>query len=137
MTRTPITSFPAAGHKPNPLVRRALKLIETRACDGLTVKEIARELGISRLMLHREFLIRFSKTPAQMLKLTRMNAAKTLLATTDLPIKQVAHGGLCAGVEFLCHLSQAPGPVAQRVSVRERAWQGRAGHAKKKQVREK
>ena len=39
------------GNKPDGTVARALRLIESRACDGLTVKEVASVLRISRQAL--------------------------------------------------------------------------------------
>jgi len=71
-------------------VHRAMEMIAARACDGLTPKEIARTLRISRLTLQREVQAHFSKTPAQILKLARLRRAKELLTSTQLPIKQIA-----------------------------------------------
>jgi len=83
----PVTAVAPTATSP---VHLAMKMIESRACDGLTVKQILRELGISRLRLEREFEAQLGKMPGQMLKLVRLNRAKDLLIGTDLPIKQVA-----------------------------------------------
>jgi len=69
---------------------RAKGLIALRACAGLTIKELAAALGVSRSTLEREFESEPGGTPAQMIKLARLARAGELLAETDLLIKQIA-----------------------------------------------
>ena len=72
------------------LCQKALRIISQRACDGLTVKDMLRELHVSRLALEREFAAHVGKTPGQMLKESRLARARELLTTTQLPIKRIA-----------------------------------------------
>jgi len=65
-------------------------MIESRACEGLTVEGLAAGLRISRSTLEREFEAELGKTPAQMLKVVRLTRACELLAGTDLLVKQIA-----------------------------------------------
>jgi len=90
MSRSKTIPALPAGRQVNDTARRAMRLIESRACDGLTVKEIAETLQISRWTLHREFVAHFSKTAAQMLKLARLKRARELLVGSELAVKQIS-----------------------------------------------
>jgi AraC family transcriptional regulator, regulatory protein of adaptative response / methylated-DNA-[protein]-cysteine methyltransferase len=73
-------------------VARGLRLIARGALDGreATVGELAARLGIGERHLVRLFTRHLGASPGQIAKTARVQRAKRLLDTTDLPVSQVA-----------------------------------------------
>lgn len=85
----------------DPDLVKALKLIREHASDGINVKDLLREIPLSR----RVFEFRFQKllgcTPHEMLIRTRMDRVKQLLRETDLTLDAIAHRSGFAHVEYM------------------------------------
>ena len=60
------------------------------AQDGVTVQDVARQIGVSREHLSRCFQKRFGMSPRQFCLEQRMRKACVLLKDTDMPIKAIA-----------------------------------------------
>ncbi|OJW21441.1 MAG: transcriptional regulator [Rhodospirillales bacterium 69-11] len=71
---------------------RALRLIEAGALDpdGATVDALASRLGVGARHLARLFARHVGASPAQVARTARVQRAKRLLDTTDLPMSEVA-----------------------------------------------
>ncbi len=74
----------------DPLLRKALRTIRERACDGLTVEEVARSAGWSRRTLERQMKVHLGRTPHQAIRRIQFERARELLAETRLKISGVA-----------------------------------------------
>ena len=72
------------------VVRKALGIIRLRACEGLTVNELATTLGVNRRMLIRRFDESLGTAPIDEINHVRMIVAKQLLGISMLPISEVA-----------------------------------------------
>jgi AraC family transcriptional regulator of adaptative response / DNA-3-methyladenine glycosylase II len=72
-------------------VERALKLIEAGALDHGRVDELAERLGVSPRHLTRLFRHHLGASPAQTARTLRLQRAKRLLNTTDLPVTEIAY----------------------------------------------
>lgn len=71
---------------------RALRLIEAGALDrqGATVETLAERLGVGARHLSRLFTRHVGASPVQVARTARVQRAKRLLDTTDLPMQEVA-----------------------------------------------
>lgn len=74
----------------DPDLRRALRLIRAKACDGLTADEIANATDLSRRALDRQFAKTFGRSIHDEIVRTKLRAAKRLLAESDLKLAAVA-----------------------------------------------
>ncbi|QMU71689.1 AraC family transcriptional regulator [Streptacidiphilus sp. P02-A3a] len=72
--------------------RRALHLLARDFDQPVSINSIARELAVSRDTLAVAVREVTGSTPSDFLTRYRLNRAKSLLAETDLPVAQVAHG---------------------------------------------
>lgn len=71
-------------------VQQAMKYISTHLSSDLSLQRIAREVHLSPSHLVRLFRMRLNHSPHEYIMLMRMDRAKYLLKTTDLPVKAVA-----------------------------------------------
>lgn len=69
---------------------KALRFIRANACDPISVDEIARASGVSRSVLQRRFRTSLNETILEAILTVRTNRAKEMLATTSLPLPDVA-----------------------------------------------
>jgi LacI family transcriptional regulator len=74
----------------DPQLAAALRLIRERACDGLTVREIVKQSGLSRTSLERRFRDVLGRTPQAEIRGVQMKRVRQLLAETDLPLERIA-----------------------------------------------
>lgn len=74
----------------DPSVARAISVIRRRAPEGLTVKELLREVPLSRRALEHRFRKRLGRTPREEIQRLRLERARLLLATTDLPVGRIS-----------------------------------------------
>jgi LacI family transcriptional regulator len=68
----------------------ALQIIRGRACRGLRVNDVLREVPASRSWLDRRFRQVIGHTPREEIRNVQLQQAAILLETTDLPLKQIA-----------------------------------------------
>ncbi len=71
-------------------VRQARRLIETQYMQPLTLDDLARHVNMSQYHFSRQFKKDRGYPPHEYIILTRLNHAKHLLKTTDLPVKIIA-----------------------------------------------
>lgn len=68
----------------------ALKIIRDRACVGLSVADILREVPIARSSLERRFRRSVGRSPQAEIRSVQLKRAQQLLCETDLPLAQIA-----------------------------------------------
>jgi LacI family transcriptional regulator len=68
----------------------ALKIIRDRACLGLSVADILREVPIARSSLERRFRKTVGRSPQAEIRGVQMKRARQLLCETDLTLNQIA-----------------------------------------------
>jgi AraC family transcriptional regulator of adaptative response / DNA-3-methyladenine glycosylase II len=71
-------------------VARGLRLIVEGALDGASIATLASRLGVSERHLSRLFAKHLGANPGQIARTARVQRAKRLLDTTDLPMSQIA-----------------------------------------------
>ena len=84
----------------DPDVAAALRHIRRHAVEGLSVKEMLREVTVNRRTLERRFVSVLGHTPLEEIRRVRLERAKALLRT-DLPIYEVATRSGFATPEYL------------------------------------
>jgi len=72
------------------LVRRALKFIDQRACDRLEVDDVVAYMRVSRRLAYLRFAEVAGCSILRAILARRIDRAKRLLETTDLPIAEIA-----------------------------------------------
>jgi LacI family transcriptional regulator len=68
----------------------ALKIIRDRACLGLSVAEILREVPIARSSLERRFRKSVGRSPQAEIRSVQLKRAQQLLCENDLSLAQIA-----------------------------------------------
>ena len=105
----------------NPDLVRAIGYIRENATRNIHVEDVLAAVPISRRSLERIFRDSLGRSPAQEIRRVRIERAKHLLATTDLPIPKVAASSGFGTGEYLATIfRQATGmtPLKYRVLVR-------------------
>jgi LacI family transcriptional regulator len=74
----------------DPVVRRAMQQLVERLAVLESVGEWASHVGVSRRVLERRFESALGRSPLVMMQHERVERAKQLLTTTDLPVAQIA-----------------------------------------------
>ncbi len=72
------------------IVRRAMQYLVEQVSTLLSVEEWAAKIGVSRRVLERRFVNALGRTPLAMIQHERIERAKNLLSTTDLPVSTIA-----------------------------------------------
>lgn len=86
----------------DPIVGKCLSILHSRMSAGLRVADLAREANISSRMLQIRFLKSLGRTPHQEIELSRLAAARRLLAETDMTVTQIAAHCGCSDARALC-----------------------------------
>lgn len=81
------SSYEAVG---DPVVRRAMRCLVEQVATIISVEEWAALAGVSRRVLERRFLSSLGRSPLAMIQHERVERAKKLLTTTDLPVATIA-----------------------------------------------
>lgn len=74
----------------DPLVVAAVQMIRARACLGIKVQDVVRELRTTRRILDQRFAARVGHTPHEEIAGRQFRRVEQLLAETDLPLATVA-----------------------------------------------
>jgi LacI family transcriptional regulator len=74
----------------DPDVAKAIHHIRRHAFEGITVEDVLREVPLSRRALEHRFRRRLGRTPKEEIQRLRFEQAKSLLATTDLPVARIS-----------------------------------------------
>ena len=72
------------------LVARGVQYLEQNLARGVHIDQLAETMGVSRRLLEMRFKAALGRTPGQELLRLKTERAQTLLATTNLSVKQVA-----------------------------------------------
>ncbi|MEI8195208.1 MAG: AraC family transcriptional regulator [Phycisphaerae bacterium] len=99
---------------PHGAAEAARFLIDRHGLEVLTVEELARQLGLSRSALFRQFRAAYGISPKQHLDAVRLERACALLRQSAAPLKQIAAAcGYTSSQYFIRafrrHCGQAPG----------------------------
>ncbi len=88
------------------LVQEIRTYIQDHLRDPLTLNDLAEQAGMSKYHFIRKFRQLSGRTPMTDLRIIRIEAARNLIMTTDLPLKAIAvRVGLCDEY-YLCRLSK-------------------------------
>lgn len=93
-----------AGGSDDPVVRAALSYIAANIGEAIDVESVLDELGVSRRLLETRFRASLGKSPAQAIRAARLQQARQLLVSTDLPVTEVAERCGCANLARLAEL---------------------------------
>jgi LacI family transcriptional regulator len=74
----------------DPLVRKAMQFLVEQISTIVSVEEWAVRVGVSRRVLERRFQVALNRSPHAMIQHERIERAKSLLTTTDLPVALIA-----------------------------------------------
>ena len=74
----------------DPVVRRAMQHLVAQIASIASVEEWAAQIGVSRRVLERRFQDALDRSPLAMIQHERVELAKNLLTTTDLPVSIIA-----------------------------------------------
>ena len=86
----------------HPYVDRAIKLLEADLVEPLPIPEIARRIGISQRQLERYFKRYLGCSVVQFSQLLRLQYARVLLTSTDMPIREVS---IASGFNSMSHFA--------------------------------
>lgn len=106
-------------------IRRALRLIRTRACDTLVSDDVAAATSVSRRVLDKKFQKHLGRTIHDEIMRTRLAEARRLLVETDHKLLVVAVRSGFAHAAQLCNLFKAAhgmSPMQYRKAARP--WEG-------------
>lgn len=81
------SSYEAVG---DPVVRRAMRLLVAEVGSMVSVEQWATRVGVSRRVLERRFQAALGRSPHTMIQHERVERAKNLLGSTDLPVSIIA-----------------------------------------------
>ncbi len=107
----------------NPALVKALNFIRRNPSQAIHVNDVARQAGVSRRVLERQFVEMLGRAPAVEIRRVRLERAKNLLAETDLPIPDVAEAAGFGSPEYLAYALRADcglAPLRFRNKVRSR-----------------
>jgi AraC-like DNA-binding protein len=68
----------------------ATRLINERYVESLSVKDIAKSIGLSASQLNRRFKLLYHVSPSQYIQRVRVHEASRLLSTSDLAMSEIA-----------------------------------------------
>ncbi len=83
-------------------VAAALRYVRDHACQGIRVHEVAAAIHVSRSTLERRFAQRMGRSVHDEIHRVRLERARQLVSTTNLPLSQVA---LQAGFRHLTYMT--------------------------------
>lgn len=99
---------------------QAARLIRKHAFGPLRVAQLAEELSLSRRILEQRFRRALHRTPKEEILRVRLERAKTLLATTNLSISQVAKRSGFSSLEYFSRVFRRRIGMAPRTFRKER-----------------
>lgn len=105
-------TIPPSGH----LIKEALSYIKSRYQDGITVKSVARHVGISETLLRLRFRTMHGTSVRDVILDTRLAAAKALLKNSEKSISRIAEE---CGFTSTCRMSHF---FSERTGVSPREW---------------
>ena len=109
----------------DPVLAAVLRLIRERGCHGLTIREIVRQVGLSRTSLERRFREAIGRTLQQEIRGVQLKRARHLLAETDLSLEKIAPLVGFSQASYLSHafkreVGESPSDYRRRAQVADR-----------------
>ena len=95
--RTSTDTYPDAP----PWFAEALAFIRSDAVKGISASDVFRHVGFSRTLVERAFRDNISSSVQKQITKARIDEAKRLLATTSMPVKEVAAQSGFSSLEYL------------------------------------
>jgi LacI family transcriptional regulator len=74
----------------DPQIASAVKFIRQNACRGITVRDVLRQVPLSRNVLERRFRKYVKRSPQSEIRSVQIKRIKQLLMETDLPLDRIA-----------------------------------------------
>jgi LacI family transcriptional regulator len=107
----------------DPAIARAVRFIRERACEGISVADVASHAHISRSALERGFRRLLNHSPQEEIRAVRLKRIKQLLAETDWPLARIAEATGYEHPEYMMVqfkrvVGQTPSEWRQGISVR-------------------
>ncbi len=107
----------------DPEVAKAVHYIRRHAFEGITVEEVLDEVPLSRRALEHRFRRRLGRTPKEEIQRLRLDEAKNLLASTDLPLARISdrlgfHQPAYLSAVFKRETGMTPAAYRRRASAR-------------------
>lgn len=107
------------------VVAQAVRYIWDHVPDQITIEDLLERVHVSQSTLIRRFQKTLGKTPAEEIKRSRIETARKLLTTTDLPLAHVAlDAGLGSQALMSRYIKQATGRTP--LQLRRASAEGRA-----------
>lgn len=85
-----VTDSPRADKQAFAELKKAFEMIQRHYAEALTISSLASSSGLSPTTFKRKFTQIFGIPPGRALLLSRLNAARNLLETTDKPLADIA-----------------------------------------------
>ncbi len=85
-------------------VAAAVRFIRERACDGIAVADVVRQVGLSRSTLKRRFAAVLRRSPKDEIDRVQIDRVMQWLSTTELPLAKIADLAGFRHVESMCKL---------------------------------
>lgn len=99
----------------DPVVARAIRLMQQKTNLSATVGDLLRELKVSRRKLEYRFQASLGRSPGQIMRLMQMTRAKQMLRTSPLPLTTIAvHCGFASARHFARSFRQQTGLTPSR-----------------------
>jgi LacI family transcriptional regulator len=86
----------------DPDVLAAARFIREHACEGIQVGDVVHQVAVARSTLEASFKAHMNRTIHAEIQRVRIDRVRQLIATTDLPLKQIA---IEAGFSYLQHMT--------------------------------
>jgi len=74
----------------DPHISTAMQLIHRQVATGISIKELLRQIPVSRKWLDEQFKAVIGRTPSQEIRKLRLAAISDMLIKTDLNVRQIA-----------------------------------------------
>jgi LacI family transcriptional regulator len=107
----------------DPIVSGAMRFIRERAATGIAVPDLVRHLDVSRSTIETRFKRCLGRTVHEEVQRVRLDTARRLLTTSDLPLSAVAQRAGYSTVQYMSavfrrELGHAPGQLRRQASHR-------------------
>ncbi len=108
----------------DPLLAAAVAYIRQFACQGIRIRDVVRDVGLSRSALQRRFRRQLGRSMHEMILQVRLERAKLLLAETDLSLAEIAERTSLHYAEYLHsvfrkHFGVTPGQYRRETAERQ------------------
>jgi AraC family transcriptional regulator of arabinose operon len=108
-----------ARYQEDPLVVNLRSYVRKHLAEALTLDQLAKLAGLSKFHLVRRYRVLTGRTPMEDVRHIRLQAARELLLTTNLPLKEIAPRTGLGDLYRLCrlfhrHFRVTPGSLRKR-----------------------